>query len=508
MKLYERIIELALQRSIFFPSNEIYNPVSGFYDYGPVGVRIKNKIQDLWRKMFISREGFHEIETSLVTPEIVLKASGHVDSFADPIVECKSCKANVRADHLVEEVEPKYKFDGNFERLNALISQHKLKCPSCKKGELTEAASFNLMFKTGIGGNRDVGFNRPETAQGIFTAFSRLYRNHGAKLPLAVGQVGRSFRNEISPRQGLVRMREFTQMELEYFFNPEFQDIEGAEDLSHVKMTFEVSGKKVHKTMKEATHNKISANNIMSYFLAKEWFFYKMCGIPEEKMYFRVLGKDELPHYSKSNIDMEVETSYGNIETIGNAHRTDYDLSQHAKFSRKDLAVFDPANNKKLVPHVFEASLGVDRLFFCILEHCFREKKQTATGDSKLKTQDSGHETGKEWDWFDFPPVIAPYDVCVFPLMKKDGLAELAKEISNKLMEELDVLYSETGAIGKRYARADEIGCPFAITVDYQTKDDQTVTLRYRNDGKQERIKVSELLGKIKENIKNNKVNL
>ncbi|HLD60121.1 MAG TPA: glycine--tRNA ligase [Candidatus Bilamarchaeaceae archaeon] len=504
MKLYEKIFDVALQRSIFFPSNEVYNPVSGFYDYGPVGILIKNKIQNLWRKLFIKNEGFHEVETTIVTPELVLKASGHVDSFADPIVECKKCKVKARADHLVEEVQNNYKFEGNFDELNELLKKHKITCPSCKKGELSEATSFNLMFKTGVGGEREVGYNRPETAQGIFTAFFRLYRNHGAKLPLAVAQIGKSFRNEISPRKGLVRMREFTQMELEYFFNPDFQDIEGSENLTAVNMIFEVDGKKIKKTTKHATDEKISANGIMSYFLAKEWVFYRMCGIPEEKMYFRVLGKGELPHYSKGNIDMEVETSYGNVETIGNAYRTDYDISQHSKFSKKDLSVFDPANNKKLVPHVFEASLGVDRLFFCILEHCYRERNKDKPGTS-FQIDGTGNSI-KEWDWFDFPPLIAPYEVAVFPLMKKDGLQEIAQELVKKLKENFDVLYSETGAIGKRYARSDEIGCPFAITIDYQTKEDHTVTIRYRNDSKQERIKIDEVISKVKENIESNRV--
>lgn len=478
MKLYERIFDLALTRSIFLPSNEPYGSVSGFYDYGPVGKRIKQNIEQLFRQIFIREPGAHEVETSMVTPEIVLKASGHVDSFADPVTVCSDCKQRIRADSFVEEQTSK-KWDGKLASLDETIREGQLRCPSCKNGKLSNAHLSNLMFATRIGGEEMPAYLRPETAQGIFTAFPRLFRNHGAKLPLAIAQIGKSFRNEISPRKGLVRMREFTQMELEYFFNPGRGSMEGFAQVAETRMRMQINGQMREKTARQLVQEGIAANEIMAYFLAKEWEFYQRCGLDQKRMYFRVLGAEERPHYSKSNIDLEVETSHGAIEVNGNAYRTDYDLSRHAEFSKQDLSVFIEEEKKKLVPHVFEASLGVDRLVFCILEHTFREKQET--------------ENSKDWDWFDLPPAIAPYDCAVFPLMKKDGLSEKAQEIAHALRREFNVFYQESGAIGRRYAKADEIGIAYASTVDYQTLEDGTVTIRYRNDGKQERIKITDL---------------
>lgn len=492
MQLHERILELALTRSFFFPSNEPYGGTAGFYEYGPVGVLIKHKIETLWRTMFIKSEGFHEVETSIVTPEAVLDASGHLSSFADPVIECSKCHTRIRADTLVEEKhyrEHGERWDGKLESLDKVVEEKKLTCPKCK-GSFGKAFMFNLMFKTGIGGDKDPAYNRPETAQGIFTSFQRLFKNHGTKLPLAAGQVGRSFRNEISPRQGLVRMREFTQMELEYFFDPERPGYEGFGKVADKKMRMKIAEEIVEMTAKETVEKKQSANEIMSYFLAKQWEFYKMIGIDENRMHLRVLGMAEVPHYSKGNIDMEVETSFGWIETIGNAYRTDYDLSQHAKKSGKDMSVF--VDGRKIVPHVFEVSMGVDRLFLALLEHCYRPKTEE-----------------KDWEWFDFPPLVAPYHAAVFPLMKKDGLAEKAVEVTEMLRSRgLDVTYRESGSIGRRYARSDEIGLPYAITVDHDTLKDNTVTIRYRNDGKQERIKVEDLEKTIRENIGKGRVTL
>lgn len=494
MLLYERIFELALNRSFFFPSNEPYGSVSGFYDYGPVGKLIKNKIENLWRRVFIREEGGHEMETSIITPEIVLRASGHVDSFADPIVECMLCKTRYRADALVEGKVKNFRWDGKLATLDNAIAENGIAC-MCK-GALTHAEMFNLMFRTGIGGEQAPAYARPETAQGIFTAFPRLFRNHGARLPLAVAQIGKSCRNEISPRKGLVRMREFTQMELEYFFNPSRPAMEGFEKAANMKMRFKAGNAMEWKTAEQALKGQLVPNEIFAYFLAKEWQFYKMCGLREDRMYFRVLPAEERPHYSKANIDLEVETSHGTIEVNGNAYRTDFDLSQHAKFSKQDMSVFVEEEKKRTIPHVFEASLGVDRLFFCMLEHCFRDKQ-----NPKQKA-----ENAKDWEWFDFPAVVVPYEAAVFPLMRKDGLAERADAIYNAFRSDFNVFYQESGSIGRRYARADEIGIPMAITVDYDTLKDDTVTIRYRNDGKQERIKSSSLKSIIEENIANNRV--
>lgn len=475
MNLHEKIFELSLKRSIFYPSNEPYGSVAGFYDYGPIGVLLKKKIERLWKKLFIKENGYLEVESSIITPEPVLKASGHVDEFGDPIVECEKCKIKIRADSFISDHVEGFEWDGKLETLDKVIKEKKLECPRCK-GKLTKARMFNLMFKTGIGADRTTAYSRPETAQGIFTSFPRLFRNHGTKLPMAVGQVGKSFRNEISPRKGLDRMREFTQMELEYFFSPSEPGIDGFDRIPDSKMRFMIDGKIVTKSAYEAAEEKIASNEIFAFFLWKEWDFYKKVGIREPEMYFRVLREDETPHYSKRNIDMEVKTSFGIIETIGNAYRTDFDLSQHAKQSGEDFSVFVESEKKKIVPHVFEVSMGADRLMLCMLEHCFRE----ATKE-------------KDWEWFDFPPHVAPYEIAVYPLMKKDGMAEKAKEITMKLREKYDVFYRDSGSIGRRYARGDEIGVLVAVTVDYDTMKDGTVTLRYRNTGEQVRIEVEKI---------------
>jgi glycyl-tRNA synthetase len=491
MELHEKIFELTLNRSIFIPSNEIYGAISGFYDYGPTGCRIKKNLENLWRARFLVEEGFLEVETSIVTPEIVLKASGHVDEFTDPVVACKKCPSKVRADHLVER-KLDVKWDMKLESLDKLIRDNEIKCPSCG-GELSNAYNTNLMFETGIGADLSKAYLRPETAQGIFTSFQRVFRNAGSKLPLAVGQIGRSFRNEISPRKGLVRMREFTQMELEYFFNPTIPAIEGFGAIKGEKMRILKRGAEKPEWMSaEEVVKEGIGNEIMAYFLAKEWKYYVDVGLNPEKMWFRHLGENETPHYSKSNVDMEAETSYGIVEIAGNAYRTDYDLSQHKKFSKQDLEVFIQEENKKVLPHVFEVSMGVDRLVFCLLEHAFMEKSKE-----------------KEWEWFNLPPIVAPYEVAVFPLMKKPELKEPAKELASSLREAgLNAYFSHVGSIGKRYARADEVGIPYAITLDYETLEDGTVTLRFRNDGQQERIKKEELVEKIKQYKKEGKFTL
>ena len=477
MELHEKIFDLALNRSIFMPSNEIYGSTSGFYDYGPIGCQIKKNLENLWRKKFLVENGFLEIESSLVTPEIVLKASGHVDEFTDPVVECNKCHVKVRADHLVERAL-NLKWDMKLESLDKLIRDNNLKCPSCKEGEFSKAYNTNLMFETGIGADLAKAFLRPETAQGIFTSFSRVFRNNGSKLPMAIGQIGRSFRNEISPRKGLVRMREFTQMELEYFFNPTNPEMDDFDEIKDAKMRMKKRGEKEPVWMSAAqVVEEGVGNQIMAYFLAKEWEYYVSVGINPEKMWFRHLEDNETPHYSQSNVDMEVQTSYGVIEIAGNAYRTDYDLTQHKKFSGKDQEVFIQDEGKKIIPHVVEVSMGVDRLIFCLLEHSFRDKSEK-----------------KEWEWFDFPPAVAPYEVAVFPLMKKPELRIPAKELAAKLRDEgQNTYFSYVGSIGKRYARADEVGIPYAVTLDYETLEDGTVTIRFRNDGEQERVKKDEL---------------
>jgi glycyl-tRNA synthetase len=481
------LMDVAIRRSILMPSSEIYGSPAGFFDYGPIGCAIKRKLENLWREEMLVKEGFHEIETSLLLPESVLKASGHMDNFSDPIVSCRKCNARFRADHLLADIpeiaKSGIKTEGMApEALTALIRKHKVACPN-DSGELSEVSRFNMMFKTAIGaGEERLAYCRPETAQGIFLDYSRIVKNYGSRLPIGIGQVGQSFRNEISPRQGLVRVREFTQMELEYFFNPSDQSYPGFEAVKGELLVFELEDGSVRElSLSQSISEGIVPNQIMAYFLWKQEQLYLAAGVPRAKFRFRKIPKDDTPHYSRGNIDMVVETSYGWIETTGTAYRTDYDLSSHAKHSGADLSVFVEDEKKKVVAHVVEPSMGVGRMLWCVLEHAFREKS-----------------IGKDWEWFDFPPAIAPYHAWIFPLMRKDGMGEKAREVESLLRAGgLSVYCQESGSIGKRYARADEVGVPYCITVDYDTLKDGTVTLRFRNDGKQVRLPISELCAKV-----------
>ena len=510
----EEIMETILKRGFIIPSNEIYGHISGFYDYGSIGAPMKHKIEEAWRNFFVRRDGIYEVETVLILPEIVLRASGHVGHFGDPLIECMKCKRKFRADTLIaDEIEKKAKESGAGEHvkrlkehlsrlpgmkpdeMNAKLRELNLKCPECG-GEFSEVGWFNLMFKTNIGpieGN--TGYTRPETAQGIFLAFPRVFRAHGSRLPIGIAQIGKSFRNEISPRQGLIRLREFTQMEIEYFFNPskpfhpKFREVENQRLRVLTREAQEAGREEAQEyTARELVEKGIVPNEIMAYYLAKEVQFYEMMGIPYSDFRFRHMLPDETPHYSGGNFDLEVSTSYGWIETIGTAYRKDYDLGSHARTSGQDLSVFIEEEKKKIIPHVVEPSFGVDRLFWVILEKCYRA---------------GGGAEGRTWSWFDFPPAIAPFECAVLPLMKKDGLAEKAEDVARMLREEgFNVAFDASGSIGKRYARQDEIGTPYCITVDYESLRDETVTVRFRNDGKQTRVKIGTLAGAIREYIK------
>ncbi|MFH1470279.1 MAG: glycine--tRNA ligase [Candidatus Micrarchaeota archaeon] len=497
-ELHERIYEIALKRAIFVPSNEIYLPTAGFYDYGPVGAAIRRKIIAEWRKAFISNEGNHEVETALILPEIVLKASGHVGHFSDPLVECEKCKKQFRADHLIEDKGKPGPQTMKLEETGKAIEELKIACPDCE-GKLSEAKPFNLMFKTNIGAAEgNPGYTRPETAQGIFLIFPRIFRYSGSKLPLGIAQIGKSFRNEISPRQGLIRLREFSQMELEYFFDPEkgshirFEKLKGTKIRLYLREEQANNSEKcLDTTVGEAVSKGILPNEIFAYYMALTQLFYEGMGISFDSLRFRQMREDEMPHYSKANFDIEVKLSYGWQETVGIAYRTDFDLKSHAEMSKKDLSVFLEIEKKKLLPHVIEPSFGLERLFWSILENCYRKEKD------------------REWDWLALPTKIAPYEVAVLPLMKKDGLAEKAQEIAEELRKKgLDVLYDESGSIGKRYARADEIGVPFCITVDYDTLKLETATVRFRDDGKQERVETGELVRYIWKAVESNRTTL
>lgn len=483
-----KVLNIVSRRGIFYQSFGIYKEIGGFYDYGPIGVRIRKNIENMWRRLFVDMLQAIEIETTNIMPEVVFKASGHLSTFTDPMVKCKICNTPYRADKLLEEYYEKKKDlkakeevkRMSLEEMGKRIKEHNIRCERCG-GELSSVEKFNLMFQLKIGPTGgEIGYLRPETAQGIFVDFRDLFKTQGLKMPALIAQIGKSYRNEISPRQQLVRMREFTQMELELFFDPEevvdevgFINIEKVLD---TRINFINSGEDevVDASLRELLESNRVPNKYFALLLYLEDKFMQEVGFDKSLYRFRELEKEELPHYSKGNVDLEAKTEYGFIEVAGNAYRTDYDLSSHSKTSGVEITVVN--NGKKFVPHVVEASMGLDRIMFSILEN-------------SLVSGDRG------WDWLRLSESIAPYKFAVFPLQKDDKLIAKAKELAKLMLEKGDdIYYSETGSIGKRYAKADEVGVPYCITVDYQTLDDDTVTIRNRDDAKQIRKNIAELI--------------
>ncbi|MBI4043571.1 MAG: glycine--tRNA ligase [Candidatus Diapherotrites archaeon] len=486
----EDLNNLALRRSLYYPAAEIYaNAPGGFLDYGPLGLKIRNQIVNAWRQQFVEKEGFMEVDGAQILPEPVFQASGHIQNFNDPLVQCTKCHSVYRADKLLEErLEKNIPESTPVKELHKLIEKEKIQCAKCK-GKLGEVKSFNMMMalKIGATGTQNA-YLRPETCQTIFLNFDRLYKTMRTPLPLGISQVGKSFRNEIAPRNALLRAREFYQMETEIFFNP--QRISEAKNWESVKkyplQLMLHTGKKKDTVMPvacaDAVQEKIVSGKLVAYVLARVQQWYEYLGIPREKLRFRELEKDARAFYAAETWDFEVETSQGWLELCACNYRTDYDLKRHAEYSKKDLRVKEEGSKEAFIPHVFEVSMGLDRLFFTVL-------------DLGLKTKKRGPE---ERTYLDIKPFLAPYLVAVFPLVNKDGLPEKAHEIYDELRtRSLDAFFDSTGSIGKRYARVDEIGAPFAITIDHQTLKDQTVTLRERNSLQQKRVPVFELHRKL-----------
>jgi glycyl-tRNA synthetase len=485
MSKIEEIQRICLNRGIIFPTAEIYPTLSGFWDYGPVGTLLKKKLIDYWREFFVkSEDNIFEIDGSTILPEDVFKASGHIKSFVDPIAQCSKCKSIHRADQLIEEKTGKFVEGKSTQELSEIIKKENIKCPRCGN-PLAEVRLFNLMLKTEIspvGGQ--TGYLRPETAQNIFTSFSRVFRATRSKLPMGIIQVGHSFRNEISPRHFLVRVREFSQVEIEMFYDPEkpdctkFNEIKDRKVVIFTREAQKKEQKPLELTAEQAVKKKIVPNEWMAYFLAKELEFYKSLGIPEDSLRFRHMLAEETPHYSNGNFDLEIKFDFGWKETVGNALRTDHDLKRHMEFSKKDLTILTD-DNRKVIPYVVEPSFGIERTIAGILLHCFIEDNE------------------RGWNWFKFPVKIAPYTIAVFPLVNKDNLPKKAREVYHVLKKCFDVFYDDSGSIGRRYARADEVGTPFSITIDYESLEDSSCTIRHRDTTKQVRVKVDDLVSVI-----------
>ncbi len=482
--------DVAARRGIYFQAFGIYDGVAGFYDYGPIGVRIKRRFENAWRSLFVNRTGALEIESTNIVPEPVLRASGHLSAFTDPMVPCTVCKTPYRADKLLEEYYEKKGMPDEAAKVKKMdmaqmekkLAEHGIKCERCGNA-LGKVEKFNMTFKTQVGptSGGSVAYLRPETAQSIFVDFIHLYKTYGLKLPAGIAQVGRAYRNEISPRQQLVRLRELTQMDLELFIDPDDdpKEIMGftVSEMLRQKVRFVAKGSEEEKEagLDALLKNGSVPNKYMAFLIYLQERLMQELGVDRKLYRFRELEKEELPHYSKGNIDLEMKTSYGYIELSGAAHRSDWDLSQHAKESGKDLAVLSESG-KKITPNVMELTIGGDRPVFAILDNSVVD------------------DDGRGWSWLRLSERIAPYRYGVFPLQKDDKLIAKAREVYTLLQDKnADCYYSETASIGKRYARADEIGVPYCITIDYTTLEDGTVTVRDRNTTKQVRKHAGEI---------------
>lgn len=472
---YDNVMKLALERGFYFPSCEVYGDAqAGFWEYGPTGVGFKNKFLELWRRELVRRDNMLEIDGSQIMSQSVFEASGHLSSFADPIIKCKKCKSTFRADKLISETTkieiPESADLPDFEKV---ISENNLKCPRCH-GDFENVTKFNMMFKVGIGPDEEPAYLRPETCQSIFVDFPRLFKTMRGKLPIGIAQIGKSFRNEIAPRQSLLRLREFYQAEIEVFCNPnKLNDIEKFSEIQDTIIRIQLENEPKKMTCKEAVESGTISNKFVAYYLGILTEFYEKTGIDIEKSRFRKLGEKEKAFYAEVAFDFEVETTIGWLELVACNYRSDYDLGNHAKKSKEKFEVMD--DDSKVLPHVFEISMGIDRSLYSILEHSLRDDKENERIVLSLK------------------PYLAPVQVGILSLVKKDGLKEKTDEIYQTIKRKYDVFLDHSGAIGRRYRRLDEIGAPFAITVDHQTLEDQTVTIRARDSMEQNRIKILEL---------------
>ena len=449
-KTMDKIVALSKNRGFVFPGSEIYGGLANTWDYGPLGVELKTNIKNAWRKKFIQENKYNVgLDSAILMNPQTWVASGHVGGFSDPLMDCKDCKTRHRADKLIED-----NGDANGwtnEQMMTYIREHGIKCPNCGSTNFTDIRQFNLMFKTFQGVTEDSKneiYLRPETAQGIFVNFANIQRTSRKKVPFGVAQVGKSFRNEITPGQFIFRVREFEQMELEFFCKP-------GTDL--------------------------------------EWFQYwrSYCknfllslGLKEENIRLRDHSPEELCFYSKATTDFEFMFPFGWGELWGVADRTDYDLTQHQKTSGKSLEYFDPETNEKYIPYVIEPSLGVERLFLAVVCDAYDEE-QLEDGTSRTVMH--------------LHPALAPVKAAVLPLSKK--LSEKAGELHDELAKYFNVDFDDAGAIGKRYRRQDEIGTPFCITYDFDTETDGCVTVRERDSMQQVRIPLTEVKAYIEERI-------
>ncbi|MBC7126718.1 MAG: glycine--tRNA ligase [Candidatus Methanosuratincola petrocarbonis] len=559
MDKYDKIVELGRRRGFFWPSSEIYGGVAGFLDFGPMGAMLKRNIERRWREVFIHRHHglVYEIETPVIMPAKVFEASGHVENFTDVIVECMQCHKRFRADHLIlEQVGEVKGIEGmTTEELDAIILEKRVRCSDCQ-GQLSKISRFNLLFRTNIGPySENVAYLRPEAAQGMFVNFKSIFNSMRERLPMGLAQIGKVARNEISPRQGPIRLREFTIMEVEFFFDPRSPECTLIGDVEDVKLSLlteemvkSKASEPIRVSVSEALKEGYIKTEWLAYFMALSTKFISELGAPVDSQMFIGKPPEERAHYSAQTFDQLVKLErWGWVEVSGHAYRTDYDLSRHMQYSGQDMSVFrkfdaprkvkvlaakpradaisadhgkntgkvlfvikgadasvlrsrlssgpvevdgvlikpeyvefyekeESQTGERFIPHVAEPSFGADRLTYLALECAYSEREDRVV--------------------LRLPPSIAPVTVSVFPLVNRDGLREKAYGIYRDLKDAgIIVEFDDSGSIGRRYARADEIGCPFAVTVDYQSLQDDTVTIRLRDTWEQRRVPIGELKG-------------
>lgn len=568
MDAYDKVFELAKNRGFIWPSFEIYGGASGFYDYGPMGATLKRKIEDAWRRLYCVGEGFYEIEAPTIGVEAIFEASGHVGGFADPMTVCQKCKESFRADHVIKGVMEIP--DGlKKEQLTEIIKNNNIKCPECG-GPLGEVYDFNLMFNTWIGpGQKKKGYLRPETAQAMFIDFPRLLRFYREKLPFGVTQIGKSYRNEISPRQGVIRLREFTQAEAEVFVNP--KDKNAHPNFAAVKdMTLSLFDEDCQLNNQPPVPMKVGdavakgtiANEYLAYYVALTNVFLTIVGVDPKRLRFRQHMRTERAHYATDCWDAEVLLErFGWVEIVGIADRTNYDLMAHQKRSEVDMSVFVPfdrpmkvtrtivtpdmkvigpkykgkagkimaalksmpqaelnkpevvldidgenitiestlfehktveedVSGENVLAHVVEPSYGIDRILYSALEHAYGE--EMVKGEERIVLRLSR--------------AVAPITAAVLPLLSKEPLTGKARAIALDLKDKgFFIEYDESGTIGKRYRRNDEVGTPFSITIDFDTMENDTVTIRDRDTMSQVRVPAKDIAVVLSELVSSDK---
>ena len=451
----DKLVNFCKQYGFIFQGSEIYGGLANTWDFGPLGALLKDNVKKAWIKKFIQEdENNVGLDSAILMNPKTWEASGHLKTFSDPLIDCRECKTRHRADNLINDYSKSLIGDSmTQDEMMEYIKENKVPCPKCGKSNFTDIRQFNLMFKTFQGVTEDAKstiYLRPETAQGIFVNFLNVQRSMRLKVPFGIGQIGKSFRNEITPGNFIFRVREFEQMELEFFCKP------GTE------------------------------LEWFNYYKNACFNFLLSLGIKKENLRMRDHSKEELCFYSNATTDIEYNFPFGFGELWGIASRTDYDLKQHTKFSGENLSYLDPETNERYVPYVIEPSLGVERLFLTILSDAYTKEEL---------------ENGEVREVLKIHPFLAPYKVCILPLIKKNHSSK-AMEVYKNLCSHFPVSYDESGNIGKRYRRSDAIGTPFAITIDDNTINDNTVTVRDRDTMKQEVVNIDDLVNYIEEKIK------